>query len=523
MEQTAKKIYSGSEVFFAWASLFAGFALWRILFEVPSPVGMLVLTVALFVVTSIVVIIKGAKFSFTSVFAAASALAASASFFLTSNGFIHFVTFNYIAVAYLYFVYAVFGNCVGKPFSNLIVVDFIKAVFIMPFVSFVKIFVTLFRGRKEKRGDFGFFKVLLGFALALIPTVIVFSLLSYDEGFKSIFKDIFKLDVLSMIKNVFSVIFGIPVGMYIYGAFNASIENKCPNVMKAEPCRKFAAGIKILPAITSAAAVLPVIVLYVVFFISQWKYYVSAFTGVLPKGITYADYAREGFFELCAVAFINLLIIIVISVFTVNKGKNGWVRAASSVLSVCTFVLIATAASKMVLYIQRFGLTPLRVYSSWFMAVIALIFLLILAKQIFAKFKVAPTALVVSVIMFVILGASGADSQIAKYNVDRYIDGSLETVDVYFFEELGADSMVQVVRLAQKMDKEQGTSFAEEIKNYNEEIYWEKEWDETLTDYDQLVHITYDYIEHQRKEEFVSRPLPVILADMALKEAGVEL
>ena len=128
-------------------------------------------------------------------------------------------------------------------------------------------------------------------------------------------------------------------------------------------------------------------VVYLFFFVSQWDYYLSAFTGKLPEGVVnYAEYARSGFFELCTVSAINLVIITAIALFMKRSGNGEkiFLRIVSALFSVMTLVLIGTALAKMYLYIDRFGLTVKRLLSSWLMIVIALIFVFVInyIKQI---------------------------------------------------------------------------------------------------------------------------------------------
>ena len=44
---------------------------------------------------------------------------------------------------------------------------------------------------------------------------------------------------------------------------------------------------------------------YLLFIGLQARYLFSAFFGILPEAYTYAQYARQGFFELCVIALLN--------------------------------------------------------------------------------------------------------------------------------------------------------------------------------------------------------------------------
>jgi len=527
--------FSSVESGFAWLALIAGYAFCRVFPVMLNPFGGLIFVIALFAVTTAVLKKRGAKFGVMSVAAMLSAVIVSFSLFFSSNGFIHFLSYGYAAVAYCYFVYASFGNALEKGFSNLIAADFFKALFVMPFVSMGQVFPALGSGKGKKRGK-AFLKILLGLALAFIPTAIVVSLLSYDSGFTSLLQSIFKFDFRSIVSHLFSIAFGIPVGMYIYGGFISSVDKKCSEALTADSWRNAVQKARIVPSVTALAAALPLLVLYVIFFISQWKYYVSGFVGVLPDEVSYAEYAREGFFQLCAVSVINLLVISAFGLFMRRRqdGKSVLLKVLSLVFSVFTLVLISTAMAKMALYINRYGLTPKRVYSSWFMVVLAVVFLLVCAKQIAPKFKLIPTAFFVSVAMFAFLAISGVDGLIAKYNVDRYLGGSLETVDVAAMEQLGDSAVPQLVRLAKELDRKNDTSIAHEVE-YIADMYDENadsefsyyiyegtaEFEWQL--YEQVADALARYVSNAKERSVFSLTLPHIRAKAALSSAGIAL
>jgi hypothetical protein len=232
---------------------------------------------------------------------------------------------------------------------------------------------------------------------------------------------------------------------------------------------------RIAPVLSVAAACLPMLFVYVVFFISQWKYYISGFTGVLPEEFSYAEYAREGFFQLCAVAFINLAVIICIGLFMRRKSEKVPVisRLLTLVYSVFTLVLISTALAKMFMYIESYGLTQKRVYSTFMMFALAALFLLIIVKQFVPKTAVVPFALVVSLALFALLSLGNIDGIIARYNVDRYIDGSLPTVDTEAMDDLGDAAVPELVRLAKYMDEKNGTNIADGKNPKDDELYGE--------------------------------------------------
>ena len=97
--------------------------------------------------------------------------------------------------------------------------------------------------------------------------------------------------------------------------------------------------------------------------------------------MTYAEYARHGFFELCAVTAINLAVIFAAKLLS-QEGRGKLLRIEVILLSVFTLALTVIDLSKMVLYIQSYGLTRLRIYTSIFMVFLFIVFLIILLRQV---------------------------------------------------------------------------------------------------------------------------------------------
>lgn len=521
-----KREYTALECVFGWISLFAGFFFCRLFPIVSKPFANMIFVFLLFAVTAVFVYIKGAKPNGMSIFALVSSLTLSAALFLSSNSSVHSFAGMYIAINYLYFVLSSFGNTIENGFSNLVIADYFKALFIMPFVSFADVFCALSQGKSRERFKI-ILKILIGIAIAFVPTVIVVSLLSYDDGFVEILKSIFRFDFHTIVVNVFSIVFGVPVGMYIFGAFISSSDKKCESALTARSIRKTAKQLRLFSPISAVAASLPILVLYVVFFISQWKYYVSGFVGMLPDNESYAQYARDGFFQLCAVAVINFVIMLALSLFMKRneKNKSFVLKILSLVFSLFTLILISTALAKMLLYINRYGLTPKRVYASWFMLVLALVFIISIFKQFVRRFKIVPNAIIISVVMFAVVAIGGTEEFIAKYNVDRYIEGTLETVDVSAIEDLGDSGVPQLVRLAKHLDKKNGTSIKKSVKNFDIKmynVYYEGGVEVSPDLYDNLVKSFWNMNLSKYKEtDVLSLTMPRIRAENALKGVGL--
>jgi hypothetical protein len=467
--------YGASEVFFAWLCFLFGYLFCRVFPVAESRFGGFLFIILMFASTAVFLKLRGAKIGVLPAVLAFTGAALSAALILSSNMFLYWLAYVFALATYCYFVASAFGSAVKKGFSGFIAADYFNAVLILPFVSFGGAFSAAFSGKTAKKSGKVVLKVFLGALVALVPTIVVGLLLSYDAGFNSLMGKIFDFEFADIFSHIFSILFGLLVGAYFYGIYVSSADKKLQWNITQESCERTAEQMRIAPALSVAAACLPMLFVYVVFFISQWKYYISGFTGVLPEEFSYAEYAREGFFQLCAVAFINLAVIIFIGLFMRRKSEKVPVisRLLTLVYSVFTLVLISTALAKMFMYIESYGLTQKRVYSTFMMFALAALFLLIIVKQFVPKTAVVPFALVVSLALFALLSLGNIDGIIARYNVDRYIDGSLPTVDIEAMDDLGDAAVPELVRLAKYMDEKNGTNIADGKNPEDDELYGE--------------------------------------------------
>lgn len=465
MPRKPKRIFTALESIFAWLCLFVGYIFCRVFPVDAHPMGGFLFIVALFAVTVVVMLRKGCRLRPLRLLVALSALALSVGLIISANAFLHFFIYLYALAAYCYFVYAMGENALKSGFSDLLVIDFLKALFVLPFCSFGQLFRAMFTGKAKGSGNF-IAKALLGIFAALIPTSIVLGLLSYDSGFSALMKNLLDFKLVRLFSHFGSLLFGIPVAMYVFGLFVSSVDQKAGNVMTAERCTKTAQDLRIVPTVTATAALLPPLCVYVVFFISQWRYYLSGFTGVLPADFSYAEYAREGFFQLCTVSVINLLMLVAAVLFMRRKDNRppAALKILAVIYSLFTLVLISTAVAKMAMYISCHGLTQKRVYATWLMGVLAIIFILVALRQFVPKLNAVAASFAVCVVLFSVLALSNVDARIARYNVDRYIDGSLETVDMIAMDRLGDAAIPELVRLYEVLQQnDSDSSFYKEV------------------------------------------------------------
>lgn len=134
----------------------------------------------------------------------------------------------------------------------------------------------------------------------------------------------------------------------------------------------------------------------------------------LPENYTYSMYAREGFFQLLAVSIMNLIIVLVV----LSRFRNsGILKGILTVMSGCTFIMIASSALRMVMYIRFYYLTFLRVFVLWALLLLALLFVGVVITIYKDKFPLFRYSMVVVTLLYLGLTFSRPESFISKINI----------------------------------------------------------------------------------------------------------
>jgi len=307
------------------------------------------------------------------------------------------------------------------------------------------------RGRK-KGSQIVFAVVGVLVALPLIGVVVVL-LMNSDPGFQSWMDSVaHSFTRVSPWTFLWQFSLGIPLAVYWFASLYGNAHPGRARVLTQSRTREAARAAHTIATVALAAPMALLCLIYVVFFAAMGAYLFSAFASHLPHQYTYAEYARQGFFELTVVAGINLAVVGFSYVVAQRHGRAypRVLRIFGVVLSGLTLLLIATAISKMILYIDMFGLTRLRLYTTWFMIVMFAVFLIVGARHV-RRFRVGVPVLLISLVSFLGLAWANTDALIADYDVDRYLSGDLATVDVmYLSQGLSSASLPALTTLSEQ-------------------------------------------------------------------------
>lgn len=419
---------------------------------------------------------KGMKQSRLSYLTLALTLFSNCYFLVFDNTPLHFFVFVFVIFCYILWVMTVSGTSIMKKLNGFIIGDLLNQIFVVPFNNFTAMFRSFFT--KDQTRKKSALSLAIGILVSIPILVIVVSLLAQaDDGFQYLVDNtIAKLLDISFIHYVWEFLLGIPVACYFYGYIYGNHHKRKTDLIKYESLNDRFVKLHAIPmpAIFGPLVVLDLI--YIIFFITLAGYLFSAFGGDLPASMTYAEYARKGFFELCAVSAINLAVIAFS--YTGMKRKEGEyprsLKILTAIMSVETVLLVATAMSKMLLYISSYGLTRLRVYTFWFMIVILFAFVLILIWHI-KPFNLGKYAVIGCMVLFLALAFGNTDGQIAKYNINAYESGQIKELDIEMFTGLSDAAYPYVSSFAERTEDPKMKTEMTNIANYYKYDYFESE------------------------------------------------
>lgn len=164
--------------------------------------------------------------------------------------------------------------------------------------------------------------------------------------------------------------------------------------------------------------------------------------------VTYADYARSGFFQLLAVAFLTLVVVAIAATVTrpAETADRMWLRTLLGILCVCTLVILVSAFQRLLLYEETYGFTRLRITVHATILWLAVIFGLVIGAGVRMKAGWLPrVAVTVTAIGLVVFTLFDPDAVIAEQNVKRF--EAQGKIDVLYLRELSSDALPALMAL----------------------------------------------------------------------------
>ncbi|RJR31798.1 DUF4173 domain-containing protein [Candidatus Parcubacteria bacterium] len=211
-------------------------------------------------------------------------------------------------------------------------------------------------------------------------------------------------------------------------------------------------------------------ILFFIFMIVQFTYLFGGQSNISAQGLTYAEYARRGFFELIFVAIISLTLLLLTEKFVVKKETDHLLifKILSAALVLQVILIMASAFIRLSLYEQAYGFTVLRLFSHAFIFLLSLIFCLLLYK-IYKDNRENAFAfrVFVSLIIFLaFMNLFNPDVFIARQNIKRFNETG--KLDVHYLSRLSDDAIEDTIKILDISDENLK-------KNFARDLYWRVE------------------------------------------------
>lgn len=375
---------------------------------------------------------------------------------ITASPLLHILCTMFLIAAVFWWVQAV---CIRARFvTKFFPLDLARTVVVQPLRDFFGFFRAFASGKTNNPGTkkYTFLPIIIGLIATVPLTAAVALLLAVaDEGMDRMIGNIIDNiltpltwgDLFTTMRELF---WTLPAGMIIFGMLRADAKNKLYPLPTDMYYHGKLSRCKAINNLGIYAGVTPICLLYLLYVVSQANYFLSAFSGRVPGNMLYSEYARRGFFELCVIAVINLCVILFMLTFSKKSGSESTPALKFYTCLICGFTvfIISTAVAKMLLYIGKYGLTRLRLYTTWFMLLLAAVFI-VLAIRAFAKRL--PTAKIITAVFIVMFGAlcfSKPDALITDYNIRMYLSGEHEELDTRTLSIMSDDAYLAALKYA---------------------------------------------------------------------------
>ena len=319
--------------------------------------------------------------------------------------------------------------------------------------------------------------VFIGIVISIPILAVVLSLLGssdvfFGEFLSNVIKKIIpkKYSFVIFISDSFKIVILAMIGFLVAYFFLKSVCNR-DYKEKIREKKKYSEVI----AITVDGILAFVYILYSGFQI----FYLFLGNLTLPEGYTYAEYAREGFFELVVVCIINMFLVM-IGIYSFKESKV--LKVLLTLISICTYVMIASSAIRMYMYVSNYCLTYTRIIVFWSLAIIFFGMTGIMIYIYKNSFPLLKYFAMVILTMYTLFAFSNPQKMIATHNlkhqfvnyyyevqdIDNYEYYDANMLDVDYLASLGIDA---TAAFADAIEREDNSEFTELFISNVKDVY----------------------------------------------------
>ena len=302
-------------------------------------------------------------------------------------------------------------------------------------------------------------RTLLRGTLMALPALLVLGalLMSADPVFARIIRETFQIDIERLVEHLAL----IAVTAWLTAGYLRAILVRDDDVMDRLRMPR--------PAIAAAevsVALWILNLLFLSFMAVQLRYLFGGANLVeVTPGLTYADYARRGFFELVATTALVVPILLIADWAAAPNipRSRSVLRVTMIVLVVLLVGVIASAAYRMWLYQQAYGLTEQRLYVSvfivWLTSVLGWLVLTVLRDR---RERFALGSVVAALACIAGLHILNPHALIARVNIDRAATG--KEYDGNYLRTLSADAVPVIVARLDRLPEAERCRYARRLE-----------------------------------------------------------
>jgi len=388
----------------------------------------------------------------------------SMSFVFFNNGFLLFLNVvSIMAVSGIQLALA--SGCCDSKSDKSVFFAAVHNIFAKPFMGIVAFIRGIFKKREASPKRKLAIGIVVGILAALAVTIPVIVLLaSADAMFSRLVEKVFALDSFGELVGRIAVF--IAVLIFAGSIFTSALTKRMPRDRASAKRPRFnliavyiVLGMLTIPLIAFAAV--------------QLRYMTGA--ALLPVGVTYAEYARTGFFQLCIAAIIVFAVIAVSVAFTRHAEKKAKIglNVLYTLLTLGTLMLLVSSFLRMSLYESVFGYTRLRLYVQAFMILLGIVTVFVALRVWIEKLPILRIVFVCTLAGLVGLTYFNADGFIGRHNAYEAVPVDAETSESEDFVDYGEAGLDYLTTLS--IDAFPGYAHTLKIEDFTEiEIDYDK-------------------------------------------------
>lgn len=286
-------------------------------------------------------------------------------------------------------------------------------------------------------------KIVIGILVGSPLLLFVITLLvSADEKFGLVMMEIPAFIVrFNFIEVLLRISFALLLALLFFSVFQVLKNRYVTPVIRESEVKKSWDGIVVATILVLLNSV------YVLFVAIQFKYF---FGEAIQENLTYAEYARRGFFELLVVTIINWSILLAcLKLAKVEKKPMGYfLKGLYSLLIANSSIMLTSAYIRLSAYESAYGFTMDRILAHIFMVFLMVIFAYTFIRVWLEGLSLSHFYLIAGLIFYTGLNVFNLEEIIVDNNLNRFEETG--KIDIHYLNSLSYSGIDGLITLYEK-------------------------------------------------------------------------